>query len=202
MYGSISRVFLTLSLFIMVLYSNVSSIVSVPCLNSIIIFARRGCSLLCPSNSLMLFYAHESLEYHEQNSWAWTKSQKCTRQNIQKKSPWTEWAPQRNDNNLCNTRKKPKSSTFNISLSCTALAIYWLSCCKHQTQYNRSGVNSWVWMKMEVEGDETCSATDPLRKPESDGNLLDDCLWNILNIYFHYMKTNLIDLGITDYRHI
>ena len=80
MYGSTSRVFLTLSLFIMVLYSNVSSIVSVPCLNSIIIFARRGCSLLCPSNSLMLFYAHESLEYHEQNSWAWTKSQKCTRQ--------------------------------------------------------------------------------------------------------------------------
>ena len=29
---------------------------------------------------------------------------------------------------------------------------------------------------MEVEGDETCSVTDPLRKPESDGNLLDDCL--------------------------
>ena len=57
-------------------------------------------------------------------------------------------------------------------------------------------------MKMEVEGDETCCVTDPLRKPESDGNLLDDCLWNMLNIYFHYMKTNLIDLGITDYRHI
>lgn len=55
---------------------------------------------------------------------------------------------------------------------------------------------------MEVEGDEICSVIDFLWKLEFDGNLFDDCLWNILNIYFYYMKINLIDLGIIDYRYI